>query len=295
MNRLARIAHPVVVILLVCTFLYVYFVYLRGASPLSSMAPSAIKEKDWDEVPPKDPNIVALAGPVVQKQDPINQRIQLNQENPVQQPNQLESPQGNPDIILPAQPNQNVPLQPIVFPDMTLQEGHWIGLEVIPLTAAIAEVNFISPDVAGVLIDEVTLLSAEAGLYAGDVITAVNDRKINDLKSFRLATKDLAQSNRVNLSVYRGGKYINILVFSTEALGIAQMEAAPMILATAKSPHGYLGPCDRCHAISRTALNSNQLLKDQGDALTKVAPNIRMGTPPPHRNRGTCTKCHVVL
>src|SRR3990170_3944362 len=257
MNRLARIAHPVVVILLVCAFLYVYFVYLRGASPLSSMAPSAIKEKDWDEVPPKDPNIVALAGPVVQKQDPINQRIQLNQENPVQQPNQLESPQGNPDIILPAQPNQNVPLQPIVFPDMTLQEGHWIGLEVIPLTAAIAEVNFISPDVAGVLIDEVTLLSAEAGLYAGDVIAAVNGKKINDLKSFRLATKDVAQSNRANLSVYRGGKYINIVVFSTEALGIAQMEAAPMILATAKSPHGYYGPCDRCHAISKTALNSN--------------------------------------
>jgi len=139
------------------------------------------------------------------------------------------------------------------------------------------------------------LLSAEAGLYAGDVIAAVNGKKINDLKSFRLATKDVAQSNRANLSVYRGGKYINIVVFSTEALGIAQMEAAPMILATAKSPHGYYGPCDRCHAISKTALNSNQLLKDQGDALTKVAPNIRMGTPPPHRNRGTCTKCHVVL
>jgi hypothetical protein len=85
------------------------------------------------------------------------------------------------------------------------------------------------------------------------------------------------------------------------------MEGAPMILPTSKSPHGRLGPCDRCHAIyrngpnsnsvkpSKNALNPNELLKDQGDSLTKVAPNIRLGTPPPHRNRGACTSCHVVL
>ena len=168
-------------------------------------------------------------------------------------------------------------------------------MEVIPLTAAIAEANSIPPDVVGVLIDEVTLLSAEAGLYAGDVITAVNGKKVSDLESFRLATKDVAQSNRANLSVYSGGKYKDIVVFSTEALGIAQMEAAPMILATDRSPHGRRGPCDRCHTISKTPLNSGQLAKDQGDILTKVAPNIRKGVPPPHRSRGTSTLCHVVL
>jgi hypothetical protein len=168
-------------------------------------------------------------------------------------------------------------------------------MEVIPLTTAIAEVNGIPPEVTGVLIDEVTLLSAETGLCAGDVITAVNGKKVNDLKSFRLATREVAQSNRTNVSVYSGGKHKTIVIFSTEALGIAQMEAAPMILSTSKSPHGHYGPCDRCHAISRTPLNPNQLPKDQGDSLTKVAPNIRRGTPPSHRNRGTCTLCHVVL
>jgi len=302
MNRITRITHPVVVLALICAFIYIYFVYLRGAAPPSLTAPSAETEKAWDGVDPEAPDMAALPGPVIRQQNPIvkpqNPINQPNQPNLVQQPNQLEAPQGNPNSILPAQPNQpnkNVPLQPIAVPFKTLQEGHWIGMEVIPLTAAIAEANSIPPDVVGVLIDEVTLLSAEAGLYAGDVITAVNGKKVSDLKSFRLATKEVAQSNRANLSVYSGGKYKDIVVFSTEALGIAQMEAAPMILATDRSPHGRRGPCDRCHTISKTPLNSGQLAKDQGDILTKVAPNIRKGVPPPHRSRGTSTLCHVVL
>jgi hypothetical protein len=141
----------------------------------------------------------------------------------------------------------------------------------------------------------VTLLAAEAGLFAGDVIMAINGRKTGDLKSFRLATKEVAQASRATLSLYSGGKEKDLAIVSAEPLGVAQMEAAPMILATDRSPHSYYGPCDKCHAIAKTALNSNQMAKDQGDSLTKVAPNIRAGTRPPHRNRGTCTKCHVVL
>jgi membrane-associated protease RseP (regulator of RpoE activity) len=168
----------------------------------------------------------------------------------------------------------------------------------------IAKANSIPPDVVGVLIDEVTLLSAEAGLYAGDVITAINGKKVSDLKSFQQATKEVAQSNRATVSIYRGGKNKDIVIFSTEALGMAQMEGAPMINATDVRPHAYYGPCDKCHVISKNtktplnstnALNPSELLKDAGDNLTKVAPNIRQGTPPPHRSRGTCTLCHVVL
>jgi hypothetical protein len=292
MNRLIRIANPVVVFALICAFVYIYFFYLRGVDPRSLFAPSAETEKAWDNVSPEDPNTVALAGPVARQQNPVDPP---NQQNLVQRPNPLEAPRGNPDIILPAQPDPNPSPQPVAVPDKVLQEGHWIGLEVISLTAAIAKANSIPPDVAGVLIDEVTLLSAEVGLCAGDVITAVNGKKVNDLKSFWQATKNVAQSNRANVSVYSGGKYKDIAVFSSEALGVAQMEAAPMILATDKSPHGRYGPCDRCHAISKTSLNPGQLGKDQGDSLTKVAPNIRRGTPPPHRKRGTCTLCHVVL
>ena len=305
MNRLRLIGHPVVVFVLVCAFVFIYFVYLSGGNPLSFMAPSAKTETEteWNAEPPNDPNAAPLAGQAGQQQDPVNPQ------NPVEQPNQPGVPPGNPDSILPAQPNQNVPVQqqPIAVPDKALIEGHWIGGEVIPLTAMIAKANSIPPDVMGVLIDEVTLLSAEVGLYAGDVITAINGKKVTDLKSFQQATKDVAQSNRATVSVYSGGKNKDIVVFSTEILGMAQMESAPMILATDRSPHGYYGPCDRCHAISRNAirsktalnsknaLNPNELLKDAGDSLTKVAPNIRQGTPPPHRKRGTCTLCHVVL
>jgi membrane-associated protease RseP (regulator of RpoE activity) len=323
MNRITRITHPVVVLALICAFIYIYFVYLKGGVPPSLTAPSAETEKAWDGVSPEAPGMAAWAGPAAQQQNPINQPNQQmagpvvqqqnpinqpNQQNLVQPPNQLTAPRGNPDSILPAQPNQNAPVQqPIAASDKALIEGHWIGGEVIPLTAMIAKANSIPPDVVGVLIDEVTLLSAEGGLYAGDVITAINGKKVSDLKSFQQATKEVAQSNRANLSVYSGGKNKDIMIFSTEVLGMAQMEGAPMIMAADRSPHGYYGPCDRCHVISKNAgrtkttlnsknaLNPSELLKDAGDSLTKVAPNIRRGVPPPHRSRGTCTLCHVVL
>jgi ferredoxin len=183
-------------------------------------------------------------------------------------------------------------------PNKALDEGHWIGLEVIPLTPAIAKANKIPPEVTGVLVDEVTLLSAESGIYAGDVVVAIDGRKIKDLMSFWLATKEVAESNRATITVYSRGIYKDIVVLVPRlwgSLGVAQMSSAPMILATDKSPHTYYGPCDKCHAISRTPLNAGQLAKDQGDVLIKVAPNIRIGTPPPHRNRGKCTLCHVIL
>lgn len=306
MNRLRNIANPVAVLALICASIYIYFFYQRTAPPLFSPAPPATTEREWERnwenVPPRDPNIVALAGTVDQPQSPINPQ---DSQNVIPRLNPLEAPQPNPDPVPPALPTQNPPPQPIAVPaDMMLIEGHWIGLEVIPLTAAIAQANSIPADVTGALVDEVTLLSAEAGIYAGDVITAVNGKRVTDLKSFRLATVDAAQSNRADVSVYSGGKYKNVAVVGTEFLGVAQMEGAPMILPTSKSPHGYYGPCDRCHAIAKpgpspvmtkNALNPNELLKDQGDSLKKVAPNIRAGTPPPHRNRGTCIKCHIVL
>ena len=325
MNRLRLIGHPVVVFVLVCAFVFIYFVYVKGGNPLSGMAPSAKTETQTERTaePQNDPNAAPLAGPVDQQQNPINQP---NQQNPVQplnqlgaprgnpgnnftaQPNQIAAPQGNQGNNLTAQPNQNAPVQqPIAAVDKMLIEGHWIGGEVIPLTPAIAKANSIPPDVVGVLLDEVTLLSAEAGLYAGDVITAINGKKVTDLKSFQQATKDVAQSNRATISVYSGGKNKDIMVVSTEVLGMAQMESAPMINATDVRPHAYYGPCDKCHVISKNAirtktalnspnaLNPNELLLDAGDNLTKVAPTIRRGTPPPHRPRGTCTLCHVVL
>ena len=310
MNRFIRIANPAIVFVLICAFVYIYFFYLRGADPRSLFAPSAETENAGDNMSPEALNTVASPGPTVQEQNPIDQRIQ---QNPINQPNQLEAPQGiqnyvpqaQPNILKEpqnfsqqVQPNQNAPRQPMPVPNKALDEGHWIGLEVIPLTPAIAKANKIPPEVTGVLVDEVTLLSAESGLYAGDVVTAIDGKKIKDLMSFWLATKEVAESNRATITVYSRGIYKDIVVLVPRlwgSLGVAQMSSAPMILATDKSPHTYYGPCDKCHAISKTPLNAGQLAKDQGDVLTKVAPNIRIGTPPPHRNRGTCILCHVIL
>ncbi len=179
--------------------------------------------------------------------------------------------------------------------DKILQEGHWIGLETIPLTAAIATANNIPDHVSGVLIDEVTLIAADSGLLAGDVISAVEGLKVVDLKSFKAGTSQVASSTTATVTIFRNGQYLKIPINAGEQLGIAQMEAAPMILPTDVSPHGYYGPCNKCHTISKTAKNTAQLRKDAGDVLTVAAPPIAWGVEAPHRNRGTCTNCHTII
>ncbi|MBC8412311.1 PDZ domain-containing protein [bacterium] len=179
--------------------------------------------------------------------------------------------------------------------DKILQEGHWIGLEVVPLTAAIALANGVPENVTGVLVDEVTLVSAESGLLAGDVITAIDSQKVTNLRSFKAATALVQALNQSMVTVYRNGNYQDIAVNNGEQLGLAQMEAAPMILPTDASPHGYYGPCDRCHTISKTAKNTGQMKKDAGDILTVTAHPIKWGSESRHRNRGTCTNCHNVI
>jgi hypothetical protein len=178
--------------------------------------------------------------------------------------------------------------------EKVLQEGHWIGLEVGPLTPALAAANGIPANIKGVLVDEVTLLSASRGLLAGDVISAINNVETGDLHAFKAATRPIAMSKQATVTVYRAGAYRKIEVRGVEELGLAQMEAAPMINATDPSPHGYYGPCERCHAISKTVKNTGQLAKDGGDVLTAQAPPIKWGSKPIHGKRGTCTNCHKI-
>ncbi len=181
------------------------------------------------------------------------------------------------------------------FTEKILQEGHWIGLEVIPLTSIIAAANNIPANISGVIIDEVTLLAAESGLLAADVITGIDGYSVHDLTSFRLATREAANSMRGIVSIYRAGSYRDIAVTGMEALGVAQMEAAPMIRATDKSPHSYYGPCDRCHSITRSASNSGHLAKDMGDVLIRRLPPIQAGIQSIHEDRGRCASCHDII
>jgi hypothetical protein len=184
---------------------------------------------------------------------------------------------------------------PVTVPEKLLQEGHWIGLEVVPLTKALARVNNIPKNIVGVLVDEVTLLSAETGLLAGDVIASIDSYKVSDLKSFREATRPVANIQQALVKVYRKGSYYDISVFGPDVLGIAQMEAAPMINPTSPSPHGYYGPCSQCHTLTNGPTNAGQLTKDMGDQLLKTPPPIRWGSEAPHRNRGICTDCHTLI
>lgn len=176
-----------------------------------------------------------------------------------------------------------------------LQEGHWIGLEAGPLTPALATANGIPANIRGVLVDEVTLLSAGSGLLAGDVITAINNIETPDLYAFKAATRQVAMLKQATVTVYRAGAYKKIAVAGVEELGLAQMEAAPMINATDPSPHPYYGPCDKCHAISKTVKNTGQLAKDGGDTLITQAPAIKWGAKATHRDRGKCTNCHRII
>jgi len=195
--------------------------------------------------------------------------------------------------MLPGRLNQDI--QRVKVTEKIWQEGHWIGLEVGPLTPALAQANGIPQGIKGVLVDEVTLLAAASGIIAGDVITAINDKATGDLYAFKEATRPIAMSNRAVVTVYRGGQYKRIDVISNEELGLAQMEAAPMINATDPSPHGYYGACEKCHAIAKTVKNTGQMAKDGGDVLTKKAPPIKWGVKAPHGNRGVCVNCHTVI
>ncbi len=215
-----------------------------------------------------------------------------NTTNPVVEPAQPGYTPQNQQEQTPKNPQ---PLTGQDFLRKSIVEGHWIGLEVGPLTPALAKANNIPLDVKGVLVDEVTLLSAQSGILAADVITEINGKPTPDLLSFKEATRPIAMSKEAVVTVYRAGQYKKIPIKGTEELGIAQMEGAPMIRSNATPPHGYYGPCDKCHAITKQPKNTGQMAKDGGDILTKTAPPIKWGMKPIHGNRGTCTNCHTII
>lgn len=172
-----------------------------------------------------------------------------------------------------------------------LMEGHWLGMEVGPITSELAKKLGIPPNIKGVLVDEVTLLSAEQGLLAGDIVVSIAGGNTEDLYQFLKASKKVKSSKKAVITVFREGRYLNIPIKSNSELGFAQMEAAPMIRPTDISPHRYYGPCTNCHTIG----NTGQLAIDLGDTIRRPLPAIRSGTPAPHRDRGTCAKCHKIL
>ncbi|KWT94830.1 PDZ domain-containing protein [Candidatus Magnetominusculus xianensis] len=305
MNHLWRYLNYLIIGLIICTAAYLLifnpakFLNLDGRRDgiiknvrQNAQTPEIVA---WQQANPagqaQDPNALNGADPYGQFYDPGAPQAQPGTQG-VYAP-QLDT---NPVNQAPAAAVPPATTSPAVSPiEMVLQEGHWIGLETIPLTPAIAAANGVPASVSGVLIDEVTLVAANSGILAGDVITAINDVPVTDLSTFRAATMPVANAKRATVTVYRAGALNKFTVEAVDVLGIAQMEAAPMILPSDTAPHGYYGPCTKCHAISKTVKNTGQLAKDAGDVLTVVPPPIKWGAAPPHRDRGQCTNCHKII
>jgi serine protease Do len=174
-------------------------------------------------------------------------------------------------------------------------EGHWLGLEVIPLTAELATEYQIPKGETGILVDEVTLEAAESGILAGDMIQSIGGFPTSDLEAFFQATQreSVQEEKRAQVGISRRGKKMTFVMTArnTSMLGFAQMEAAQPIQPGALRPHRYMGSCTDCHILMKTG---GQLATDAGDILPNPPP-ITQNAKAPHRDRGRCVNCHTIL
>lgn len=172
-------------------------------------------------------------------------------------------------------------------------EGHWLGLEVIPLTPELAKEYLVPKGENGILVDEITLEAAESGILAGDMVQSVDGRPTPDLKAFFVATQRVQEKERADVGISRRGKKMSFFMEArnTRTLGFSQMEAAQPITPGALSPHRSRGKaCTECHIIM---LTGGQLPTDAGDILP-TPPAITKNAVATHGNRGQCVACHVV-
>ncbi|MHC4544793.1 MAG: trypsin-like peptidase domain-containing protein [Planctomycetota bacterium] len=171
-------------------------------------------------------------------------------------------------------------------------EGHWLGLEVIPLTPELAAEYQVSKGETGVLVDEVTLEAAESGILAGDMVQSIGRFPTPDLEAFFQATQRVREKERAQVGISRRGSRMTFVLTArnTAELGFAQMEAAQPIQPGALRPHRYMGMCTNCHVFMQSG---GQLPTDAGDILPNPPP-ITRNAKAPHRYRGPCATCHTV-
>jgi serine protease Do len=84
----------------------------------------------------------------------------------------------------------------------------YIGVSVQTLTPDLAEALKLKTGLNGALVGEITPRSPaeKAGIKSGDVITAINGKKINDARELRLMIGTMAPGTKVNLQIDRGGQ-----------------------------------------------------------------------------------------
>ncbi|HIJ84410.1 MAG TPA: magnetochrome domain-containing protein [Magnetococcales bacterium] len=171
-------------------------------------------------------------------------------------------------------------------------EAHWQGMETLPLTTELKKKLNYPMNVEGVRIDEVSLQSARAGLLAGDVLVAINNRPVLSLEDMYRESRKVQNRKSAMLMVYRNGAWMSFKLVSMpgENLGFTQVETAPMVLPGDIRPHPYRGPCTDCHAIGVTG----HLVPDP-DGIILPPPTIRVGVGRPHQDRGPCVACHKIV
>jgi serine protease Do len=89
----------------------------------------------------------------------------------------------------------------------------WLGVQVQPVTSGIAE-SLGMKKAAGALVDEAKpdTPATQAGLRAGDVITAVNGNAIKDSRALARQVSTMAPGNSVKLDILRNGESKTITV-----------------------------------------------------------------------------------
>ncbi|MBF0116123.1 MAG: PDZ domain-containing protein [Magnetococcales bacterium] len=180
-------------------------------------------------------------------------------------------------------------LKPYLNPKAKLSEGHWKGLEALPLSVELKKKLKLPMELEGLLIDEVTLNAAEAGLLAGDVLVAVNGKPVRSLEDLVTESRRVQMAKSASMLIYRKGKMQQFMLVAKNNLGYAQVETAPMILPGEIMPHPYRGPCTQCHAIGTTG----HIVPDP-DGIILPPPPIRANAVAPHKDRGPCQACHII-
>src|SRR6266576_2580731 len=114
----------------------------------------------------------------------------------------------------------------------------YIGASVQPLTPELAEAMKLKGQLTGALVGEVVPKSPseKAGMKTGDVITAVNGKKISDARELRLMIGSMAPGTKVPIEVNREGQK---KMFDVE---LAEMPAAAAEQAPEASPEESAQP-----------------------------------------------------
>ncbi|CAH2598662.1 Multi-heme protein MamP [Rhodovastum atsumiense] len=209
-----------------------------------------------------------------------------------------------------------LPLDPDVTPSsqvapnylpatVQLFEVHWQGLDGRELTAELRRKLRYPQGLEGILVGEVTLTAARAGLLGGDVIIAVAGQPVTTLAGFQDATRAIANLKQTTVTFLRKTRSTEpasnrftmvrqtLMIVGDRELGFAQAEGAPMIKAGDPRPHASRGPCTQCHNIG-----TGFELRPDPDLITLPPPPISSrlaaGSNRPHEDRGPCEACHVI-